>query len=298
MDTSILNQEVDSIYKLAKQDDQEVLLMLARIYADPMGLEKNYDQALEWYKRVAKNGCEVAQLELGLFYFRLPNHPNNETEGLKWLKLSSQSKQLAIWAVAGVAFEQASELVEMRALAKTGEPFAIARLAGLYASGTSVVIKNMNEAARLYTIAAEAGYEDAALILSEIYKNGHGLIEKDVAMAEKWYLQALVLFRHSNVSIYRKLGDFYFDGIGVEENRIEAIKWYTKAAELYDPHSRNVLVSLHEKGETLEDNAAVMVERIILQRQLSSNVNLQNSLADDVLKISTFDLVASSWGVI
>lgn len=55
-----------------------------------------------------------------------------------------------------------------------------------------------------------------------------------------------------------KLGKCFYDGIGMNEDRVEAVKWYYKAAEQGDPDAMYWLSHCYEEGigvEKDDDNA-------------------------------------------
>ena len=73
---------------------------------------------------------------------------------------------------------------------------------------------------------AARGYARSIHNVGTCYMDGLG-VEKDYAEALKWYRRAAEMgFASSQVN----MGAFYLNGYGVEKDEAEALKWYRKAA--------------------------------------------------------------------
>ena len=70
--------------------------------------------------------------------------------------------------------------------AESGEAIAQYKVAGIYETGSDVVPKNLIEAARWYTMAAEQDHAQAQYNLGMMYQSGHGVGE-DANQANKWF---------------------------------------------------------------------------------------------------------------
>ena len=79
---------------------------------------------------------------------------------------------------------------------------------------------------RLWRIGAATGYARSVHNVGTCYMDGLG-VEKDFAEAVKWFRRAAEMgFPSSQVN----MGAFYMNGSGVEKDEAEALKWYRKAA--------------------------------------------------------------------
>ena len=67
------------------------------------------------------------------------------------------------------------------------------------------------------------------------------VVERDVYKAVDYFKVSAEL---GNVAGQRWLGICYLEGIGIEQNRNEAIKWLNKATEQGDEESKNILEKL------------------------------------------------------
>ena len=80
---------------------------------------------------------------------------------------------------------------------------------------------------KLCRFAAEQNDADAQFRLGTCYYNGIG-VEKDVVEAVKWWRKAA---EQNNADAQFGLGYCYVYGWGVPKNAVEVVNWYLKAAE-------------------------------------------------------------------
>ena len=73
----------------------------------------------------------------------------------------------------------------------------------------------------------EQGYAGAQFNLGVMYENGLG-VEQDKAEAVKWYRRAA---EQGNAIAQYNVGLMYFDGQGAAQDDAEAVKWWRRAAE-------------------------------------------------------------------
>lgn len=92
--------------------------------------------------------------------------------------------------------------------------------------------------------AAEQGDIDAQYKLGNCYYNGNGVSE-DKAEAVKWYRKAA---EQGNAKAQCKLGWCYYYGEGVYKDKAEAIKWYRQAAEQGDSMAEWKLKMLQKRA--------------------------------------------------
>jgi uncharacterized protein len=86
---------------------------------------------------------------------------------------------------------------------------------------------NVDEAARWYRTAADAGYAAGMANLGNMYENGKG-VAKDEAEAVRWFRKAADA---GNAVGMQNVGVMYRDGRGVAKDEAEAVRWYRKAAD-------------------------------------------------------------------
>ena len=100
---------------------------------------------------------------------------------------------------------------------------------------------------------AEQGDVDSQFELASMYRKGEG-VEQDLVEAAKWYRKAAGQ-EHFSAQFY--LGLMHQKGEGVEQDLVEAAKWYRKAAEQGGHAAAQFnLASMYRKGEGVEQDLA------------------------------------------
>ncbi len=101
--------------------------------------------------------------------------------------------------------------------------------------------KDENEAVRWYRKAADQDYLQSIYALAEFHMWGSYGVEKSTEKAvQLWHKAA----ETGDVIAQHSLGNLYLEGLYVEQNREEAIKWYRKAAQQGYKPSRKKLLAL------------------------------------------------------
>ena len=103
---------------------------------------------------------------------------------------------------------------------------------------------------------ADQGDADAQFYLGNVYLNGEGL-QENVVEAVKWYRKAA---DQGYVKAQFNLAQAYFIGKGVPKNGAEAVKWYRKAAEQGDSNAQYNLALCYNNGEGVPKNVAESVK--------------------------------------
>jgi len=110
--------------------------------------------------------------------------------------------------------------------ANLGRPESQTELGLMYEYGEGVG-KDLVEAVRLYTLAAEQGFARAQTNLGYMYQHGRG-VERSLEEAFYWYRLAATQ-GHARGQTF--LGTFFENGVVVEQDLNEALNLYTLAAE-------------------------------------------------------------------
>ena len=123
--------------------------------------------------------------------------------------------------------------------------------ADFYSGVSSYSKRDYTTALREFKKAAGQGHASAQYSLGLIYTNGNGVDENDIE-AFKWYHKAA---EQGVASAQYNLGVMYDKGDGVAENDIEAFKWYRKAAEQGVASAQYNIGLMYAKGEgVVEDD--------------------------------------------
>jgi len=100
--------------------------------------------------------------------------------------------------------------------------------------------------------AAEQGNADAQLTLGKMYAFGEG-VQQDVVEAAKWFCKAA---EQGDVKAQFGLGFMYANGRGVQQDYAKAAKWYLKAAEQGYAKAQNILGRMYDSGEGVQRDDA------------------------------------------
>ena len=166
-------------------------------------------------------------------------------------------------------------------MASNGNLDAIKRLASKYYDGIGVG-KDYSEALKWYSKAAELGDTSALVRCGEMYRDGRGTV-CDIGKASEYFKNAMrkgnissianlismyvsgvmadndlaenclgtlkCLALNGNLDAVRRLAAYYYDGVYVSKDYAEALKWYSKAAELGDQNSKIRCAEIYRDGK-------------------------------------------------
>lgn len=163
---------------------------------------KDYQIALEEFSRLAEQGNLEAQFNLGYMYDYGVGVKQNDSQALKWYRLSATQGNVNAQLNLGIMYDAKSQR-------------------GIY---------NNVEAVRWFRMAAEQGDAQAQLNLGLMYDNGLG-VEKNYSEAIKWWRMAA---EQGDVIAQTNLGNKYYAGQGVNRDYEKALTWYRLAAEKGD----------------------------------------------------------------
>jgi TPR repeat protein len=201
-------QGVQLLKDAAEKGSVDAEFELAERYENGQGVEKDKDEAINWYKRAALHGDRAADAAL-------------------WEKVEGS--------------EMAEIVISYRRLAEAGKAFAQETLGRAYGLGLGVK-QNDAEAARWYKLAAEQGAVTAQVVLARMYEVGQG-VPLDVTEAVRWYESAAA---QGSSEAQTSLGDMYFYGRGVTRDDAEAMLWYKRALETFNIERTRTDVNAHE----------------------------------------------------
>jgi localization factor PodJL len=139
----------------------------------------------------------------------------------------------------------------LRAAALKGDPSAAYEVGVRYAEGKGVA-PNLDEAAKWYDRAAQAGVIPAVFRLGTLYEKGLS-VKKDVDIARRYYLQAA---DRGNAKAMHNLAVLDADGGGNGANYKNASQWFRKAADRGVADSQFNLGILYARGIGVEQNLA------------------------------------------
>jgi len=139
----------------------------------------------------------------------------------------------------------------LRAAALKGDPAAAYEVGVRFAEGKGVA-PNLDEAAKWYERAAQAGVVPAIFRLGTFYEKGLS-VKKDVDIARRYYLQAA---ERGSAKAMHNLAVLDADGGGKGANYKSASTWFRKAADRGVADSQFNLGILYARGIGVEQNLA------------------------------------------
>ena len=145
----------------------------------------------------------------------------------------------------------------LRAAALKGDPTAAYEVGVRFAEGKGVAA-NLDEAAKWYDRAAQAGVVPAIFRLGTFYEKGMS-VKKDVDIARRYYLQAA---ERGNAKAMHNLAVLDADGGGKGANYKSASQWFRKAADRGVADSQFNLGILYARGIGVEQNLAEILQMV------------------------------------
>jgi localization factor PodJL len=139
----------------------------------------------------------------------------------------------------------------LRAAALKGDAAAAYEIGQRYSEGKGVAV-NLDEAAKWYERAAQAGVIPAVFRLGTFYEKGMS-VKKDADLARRYYLQAA---ERGNAKAMHNLAVLDADGGGNGANYKSASEWFRKAADRGVADSQFNLGILYARGIGVEQNLA------------------------------------------
>ena len=196
--------------------------------------EKNYTEAVEWYRKSAEQGDAGGQVNLGYMYRNGFGVTKDYAEAVKWYRKAAEQGDAGGQVNSGYMYrngygvtkDDAEAVKWYRKSAEQGHSVGQRNLGVVYQNGYGVT-QDYAEAVKWYSKSAEQGDADGQVGLGNMYFSGYG-IDQDYHEAFNLYKKAT---EQSHVMGQYNLGLMYESGIGTPQDKTEALKWYVKASE-------------------------------------------------------------------
>jgi TPR repeat protein len=252
----------------AEAGDAKAQKTLGDCYKLVIGVSRNDVEAAKWYRKAAEQGDAPAQFCLGVCYDNGTGVAQDYAEAIKWYQKSLNQGYAEAQASLTNLETAVQKIQSLKTQAETGDAEAQFSLGSLYETRwratTNDVFNSISptnatllEAMAWYRKAAEQGNAKAQLALGICYWSAGiflgtddkpDLTNKNKIEAVKWYRKAA---EQGNAKAQLALGDCYqngdgvsnvvtsfeqamsqqWNGDGVSKDMVEAVKWYSKAAE-------------------------------------------------------------------
>jgi TPR repeat protein len=228
----------------ADKGDITAISNLGFMYVKGIGIEKNQEDGIKWYRKAAEKGHVTSQFNLGIMYAKGRGVEQNYAEAFRWyLKAAEQGDitaqtTAAMMCAKGIGCDKNNEeaLYWYHQAANKNSVHAQYNLGNMYAKGIGTDIDEL-EAFSWYEKAAEQDHPNAQLNVAYCYGKGQG-IERNDTKSFEWYKKAAEQ-GHPNAQF--NLGVIYAKGRGIKSNIELAKKWYEKAAEQGNENAERAL---------------------------------------------------------
>lgn len=227
---------------------------LGMAYAIGNGVDKNMVEARQWWEKAAASGSSSAQYALGLLYTKTGYDGVTQDYKVAASWFEKAAKNGDAWAQYSIGllhdngngFDKNDKMAGQWYLqsAEMGNEYAQLNVGLMYYFGQGTD-QNHSEAAKWFRKAAQQGNPASAYFLGLMFESGQG-VQGDMELAATYLRRAA----DGNVAAAQtKLGDFYYDGkAGLQQNYVEALRWYGKAAELGDSTAAILIARMYDGG--------------------------------------------------
>jgi TPR repeat protein len=210
-------EALDWYKKAARQGSLDAATNIALIYADGKGVPKDPQKAITWFRQAAEGGDATAQYNLALMFARGDGIPQDNQESVRWLTAAAEQNVIP----------------------------ALLDLGKAYMHPADSTPADVGRAIHYYEKAAGLGSALAQAILGSIFANGQQG-KPDYEQAVKWYRKAA---EQGQPDGQFGLGVRYALGQGVPVDLEEARRLFTAAAAQGHRSAQFDLGNLYEDGQ-------------------------------------------------
>jgi len=202
-------------------------MVRAGAWHEPFPLMK-YRDTYRWYRdmaqlrKEAEDGDPDAQFHLGAKYYFGEGISINKEEASNWFRKSAMKGNPMARYYLGLVYERHEDRIALEGAARKGNPEAQFQM-GMICHFGQPNTRDFAEASRWYELSAKQGNSMAQYQL--------GIIEfsrNQFSDAVKWLKKSAA---QGNVPAQYNLGILYWEGKGVDKDRIEAERWFRRVAE-------------------------------------------------------------------
>ena len=234
---------------------------LGLLYANGQYLQRDPEQAREWFQRAAAQGHVAANLVL----------------------LSTQSAGTATAATEATptAAEPSAGNTAADAASDAALPMPSSAPTDTADSGSNAAADSNDEMdltgvdATVVKQSAEEGNVNAQLMLGTMYEDGLGGLQPDLSQAAHWYEQAA---NQGYAKAEYNLALLYEDGRGVKQDYKQAAYWYDKAVKAGFTEAQNNLGVLYVLGNGVKKDTA-KAKALFSDAAAKGNANAERNLS-------------------
>lgn len=247
VDTASADKTPKGLQRAAEAGDVEAQYELGMMYEHGLGMPKDLQAAVFWYRTAGENGNGTAQYKLFGMYESGHGVTASADNAVQWLRKAAES----------------------------GLPEAQFKLGLCLEQGRSVTQKH-SEAATWYMSAAQQGSIEAQYRLGLLYEAGLG-VARDCAAAAKYYAQAA---ERGNGNAQYALGVLYVTGEGVQKDLKLAASLFESAAAQGNARAKQKITEVqdmiitrgHARPKSREEQLAEMKQKQLEEDQKHSSL--------------------------
>ncbi|MBX3076420.1 SEL1-like repeat protein [Candidatus Obscuribacterales bacterium] len=195
---------------LSADFDDDAKSLLATLYLNGHGVEKDVARAAELFRSLARKGDSDAMVQLAMVLFEMYRPPHDEIHG--WLTRASEAGN----AHARDMLEEIESSKEFDSVLQEGDE----QVAGEYHSAPA-------RSAEQWRALAESGDAEAQFSYARMLEDGN-FLQGDIDEAVRWYRRSA---EQGHVGAFWSLSKCYESGLGVEQDEEKALQFLNAAAE-------------------------------------------------------------------
>ena len=203
-----------------------VLNRLGWMYDSGKGVEQSDTEAVKWYRKGAEAGNAYAMNNLGLMYQNGKGVEQSDTEAVRWYRNGAKAGNANAMANVGYMYDLGKGVAQIAEEAKKWYKKAADAGNDWAMNRLGELSSSYSEELKWYNLAADKGNSDAMFNLVYMYRMGCG-VDKDINTALYWAKKSASL---NNARGMVAVGDIYWTW----KDYNEASQWYKKAMDV-DP---------------------------------------------------------------
>lgn len=225
---------LDRAKELAAAGQPEAHTLIGKIYAEGLGVGRNFTEAASWYLKGSELGDQHAQFALGVLLIEGQGVKKNPTLAADYFEAAAkQGHAQAQYNLALIYIDGRGRPENLKAsakwlreAAKLGNPQAQYDLGTLYLLGQGVE-QDDKIAAEWIGKAAASGFVDAEVEFAIMLFKGRGTAKDTKKAVQLLYSAAL----KGNVIAQNRLARLLFTGTAIKADMVEGAKWHFLARE-------------------------------------------------------------------
>jgi len=237
---------MENLEQAAQQGDVYSQYKLGQIYYDGEGIDRNDEEAAQWFLKAAQQEHAEAQYILGTMYEKGTGVEQSAQEAFRWFsKAAAQGHARALvildsgkWsAYMPMRVEGGEPLPHQGPREIVEEPVIVHEAPASHADpAPKAPLSQLDK----YLAKAEKGDVDAQYNLGIMFYHGEG-VEKDLDQAILWFHMAA---DQDDADAQYNLGLMYGKGEGARKDPKKSVEWFKKAAEKDHEGAREILAKL------------------------------------------------------